>query len=89
MIIAMGTKIRELRNEKGLTLYELADKSDISDRQLSNIELGIANAKITTLVSIANALGTYVGYFLGEPGAKKDRFDIESIEAARKENYDF
>ena len=89
MLITMGRHIRAIRKDKGLTLDEVADKANISRRRLSDIELGKSNAKVTTLAAIAKALGTYVGYIINEPGAKKDRFDIESIEAARKENYDF
>ena len=62
----MKNQIKALRIERGLKQNELAEKAKISWRQLSNIENDKTDPKISTLVSIATALETTVGYLLCE-----------------------
>ena len=62
----IGARIRQLRNIKNLTLEELAKKADISSRRLQDIEHNKSDPKTSTLVSIAAALETTVGYLLCE-----------------------
>ena len=49
--------IRQLRQERGLTVQQLAEKVEISRRHLYNIELGYNGARIEVLYRIANELG--------------------------------
>lgn len=56
----MKYRVREIRKEKGLTTYELAEKAGITRATLWKIELGEADAKISTLQSIANVLNVGV-----------------------------
>lgn len=54
----VGQKIRELREQKGMTLTLLAKRTGISKSYLSNIETGKAeNPSINALKKIADALG--------------------------------
>lgn len=48
--------IRKKREEKGYTIDELAKIAGMSKGHLSRIERGKTNAKISTLVRIADAL---------------------------------
>jgi DNA polymerase-3 subunit epsilon len=50
-------RIREAREERGLTLSEVADGAGISKGYLSTIEEGKANPTISTLTDIAYAIG--------------------------------
>jgi DNA-binding XRE family transcriptional regulator len=50
-------KFREAREDKGITQAELAEMANINRTTLSQIESGLRNATIDTLVRIARALG--------------------------------
>lgn len=55
---ALGDRIKNIRIEKQLTQKELANKAQISDRYVSNIERGKGKWSIETIISIVNALET-------------------------------
>jgi len=61
-----GTRIRRLRIEKSLTIEGLSKKVKISSRRLSDIELDKSDPKVSTIIDIAAALETTVGYLLCE-----------------------
>ncbi len=52
----LGLNIKELRNERGLSLKELADNIDVSMSMLSQIESGKANPSLNTLRLISKFL---------------------------------
>ncbi|WP_338832993.1 hypothetical protein MHLNE_18350 [Moorella humiferrea] len=52
----MGTRIRELREERGYSLHDLAKKASISVSYLSEIERGAKKPSLKTLDKIAKAL---------------------------------
>lgn len=54
----IGAAIRELREERGLTLEGLAATADISYQYLSGIETGKENFSIKILEKISRALDT-------------------------------
>lgn len=54
--ITVGNKIRTLRIRQGLSQFQLSEMIDVSPPYISNIENGVKNASIETLVKIANAL---------------------------------
>ncbi len=56
-LTAIGLRIRELRQVRGMTLQALADASDLSPSMLSLVERGRASPSIGSLVVIASALG--------------------------------
>ena len=57
----MGIKIKERREELGMTQEELAQKSGVSRQTISSIETGKnENVLVGTLASIATALETTV-----------------------------
>ena len=55
--IEFGNRVRKLRKAKGLTQDVLAEKIDISARNLSDIENGKVNPYYSTIYSIAKAFG--------------------------------
>jgi len=55
-LLAIGARIRELRESKDWTIQEFADKIDIEYNNVIRIEKGRTNFTIGTLVKIANAL---------------------------------
>ena len=56
-LLILGQRIRFERLKKGLSQEELAEKTDLSRRAISCIECGVNDAKYTTLLKIADALG--------------------------------
>lgn len=54
---AVGTRIRELRRERGLALSDLADAAGISASHLSRIERGRTAPSFTFATRVAAALG--------------------------------
>ena len=61
----LGTKIRQLRKEKGLSLGELADRADCAKSYLSDIERGVRdNPSIQFLEKIGAVLGVPTEFFI-------------------------
>jgi len=57
-LLELGSKVKELRKEKGITQEELAKQAKISRATLSKLENGnIAQVSIVTLSAILNRLG--------------------------------
>src|SRR5580692_9456997 len=65
--LAIGNKIRALRQRLKRTLDEAATAAGISKPFLSQVERGHATPSITSLVGIAKALGVTVQYFVDTP----------------------
>lgn len=57
---ALGTAIRQLREDGGITQEDLAHEAGITTGTLSKIERGLANPSWTTVERIAGALGVKV-----------------------------
>lgn len=81
----LGEIIRELRNQKGLSLSELARQAGISKSHLYQIERGrSAKASGESLLGIAFALGTSIAYLLGAHSVSKKKEDIKISESLRE-----
>ena len=61
----MIPKLREARNEKGLSQKEVAKRINLTQQTYSDYETGRTNPDIETLIEIANILETSVDYILG------------------------
>lgn len=61
---SMGETLHRLRSNGQLTLQRLSERSGVSTGTLSQIERGVGNPAILTLVQIATALDVPVGAFL-------------------------
>ncbi len=60
----MRTRIRDLRERKGLTLQELAAKIDMNFQSLSRVELGTQDPSAIHIVKLADFFGTTVDFLL-------------------------
>lgn len=56
LCLLLGKRIRQLRNDKKLSVAEVAYKADIDSQNLRKYELGKQEMKISMLFRIANAL---------------------------------
>jgi transcriptional regulator with XRE-family HTH domain len=64
--IRVGEKIKALREQKGLSLKEVADLTGFSTALLSQMENHLVSPSLGTIIKLARSLGVRVGDFLGE-----------------------
>lgn len=62
----IGSKIRSLRTQKGLTQEELADRCELSKGFISQLENDVTSPSIATLVDILQCLGTDLREFFND-----------------------
>lgn len=60
-----GERLASLRNEKGLSQYDLAEKLDFSRGQIGNYEQGTREPDFATLIKIADFFQVSTDYLLG------------------------
>lgn len=90
----MGKALKELREEKGLTQEQLANKLYIQRQAVSKWELGLRNIEASMLLKICNALEVELDDFLlranGEKSLKDTLKEItgEDIEVVDNQNID-
>jgi transcriptional regulator with XRE-family HTH domain len=77
---SFGTKIRELRQAKRISLEHLTDKTGFSQRYLKEIEEGTVIPPVSSVIQIAKALSIDSGSFLSAE-------DQEASERKRKESF--
>lgn len=63
----IGKRLNRRRSVLGLSLRELAEKTDLTASFLSQLERGVTNASLTSLQKISDALNVPMLYFLSEP----------------------
>ncbi|MCX7901836.1 MAG: helix-turn-helix transcriptional regulator [Burkholderiaceae bacterium] len=68
-LVALGERVRSLRARKGMTRRQLAEASQVSERHLANLELGVGNASILVLRQVAQALDCPLAELLGDETA--------------------
>jgi len=68
-LVALGERVRSLRARKGMTRRALSIASEVSERHLANLELGVGNASILVLRQIAQALDCDLAELLGDETA--------------------
>ncbi len=68
-LVALGERVRSLRARKGMTRKAFALASDVSERHLANLELGVGNPSVLVLRQIAQTLGSPIAELLGDETA--------------------
>ncbi|QYH36000.1 cupin domain-containing protein [Salinibacterium sp. M195] len=86
LLTTVGAMVHSVRKEMGMTLAQLAAKSDLSPAIVSQIERGKANPSFTTLAQLAHGLEIPVGrFFVGhtEPASPvvrgSDRRNLQGV----------
>lgn len=59
-----GERIRSIRKEKGMTLKDLAQKTNMSEQAISQYERGTRKINVNTLSILAEALNVPIGRIL-------------------------
>ena len=67
LLAGLGRRVRELRGQRGLTLRQLANRSELSARFLGQVESGEGNISVRKLAGLAEALGTNPAALLTAP----------------------
>ena len=62
----LGVRIKELRQEKGLTQDNLAEMVSCNTSHISNIENNHTKVSLNVLLSIANSLDTSIDFLLSD-----------------------
>jgi transcriptional regulator with XRE-family HTH domain len=71
----IGERIKQARTAAGLPLRELAEKAGVSAMAISKYETGKSTPSSGVLLSLSNALGVPVEYFL-----RTERVELEEVE---------
>lgn len=74
----LGRRIAHLRKQKGMNQEDFADASGKMINTISNIERGLSNPKITTLISIAKVLNVSVEELFSETKQAKHYEELSS-----------
>jgi len=80
-LAAIGGRIRELRQLRGLTLQALADASGLSTSMLSLVERGRASPSIGSLIVIASARGVTMSDLLVQGADAEEKIVVRAAEA--------
>lgn len=83
----IGHKIKQLRTQKGLTLEELASRSELTKGFLSQMERDLTSPSIATLNDILEALGISLSEFFKEDKEEKIVFKIDDFFVDEREDY--
>lgn len=70
--MTVGQRIKAIRKERKLTQVQLADKANLSRSYLADIERDRYNPSLSTLESVAGALGVQVSAIVGEENLLKE-----------------
>ena len=81
--IDVGTRLRQLREERNMSMRSLATASGLSANALSMIERGKTSPSVSTLYKLADAMGVPITTFFGEQTAKQQVIFIRSQERPR------
>ena len=65
-VASIGPKIRQLRQQKKMSLQQLAERSDVSAAAIHKIERNNMVPTITTLMKLAGALNRSIAYLVSE-----------------------
>lgn len=63
---ALGARVRHFRHERGLSLYQAAERLQIELSYLHRLESGALNVTLATLMRVADGLGVKVADLVDE-----------------------
>lgn len=81
--VDVGTRLKELREMRNISMRTLATKSGLSANALSMIERGKTSPSVSTLYKLADALGVSITAFFGAETEKKQVVFLKSDERTR------
>ncbi|KAB7707362.1 DNA-binding anti-repressor SinI [Bacillus aerolatus] len=83
--MSIGTRIRELRMKKGLSLTELANRAGVAKSYISSVERQIQlNPSIQFLNKVSAVLDVNVEKLIHEHDSTEEEIDMEWLELAKE-----
>ena len=82
-VASIGPKIRQLRQQKKMSLQQLSERSDVSAAAIHKIERNAMVPTITTLMKLASALNRSIAYLVSEE-EDEDRHAVLTRASARR-----
>lgn len=83
--VAIGLEVRMLRKHLDMTVADLAEQCGVSVGMLSKIENGLTSPSLTSLQSIANALGVPISQLLRRFEQERHAHQVKAGEGVGKE----
>lgn len=83
----IGKKLKELRTQNGLTLEELANRSELTKGFLSQLERDLTSPNIAALENILEALGTNLADFFQSSKEEKIVFHTSDFFVNEQDDY--
>lgn len=83
MSVDVASRLRELREGRGISMRSLAAKSGLSANALSMIERGKTSPSVSTLYKLADALGVSITAFFSAESEKKQIVFLKADERTR------
>ena len=81
--VNIGERLRELREERNISMRSLATRSGLSANALSMIERGKASPSVSTLYKLAEALGISITTFFASATDRKQVVFLKADERTR------
>lgn len=81
--VDVGTRLKELREVRGISMRTLATQSGLSANALSMIERGKTSPSVSTLYKLADALGVSITAFFGSETEKQQAIFLKADERTR------
>ena len=81
IVSSIGPRLRQLRQQRQLSLQQLAVRADVSAAAIHKIERGDMVPTITTLLKIAAALEQPLGYFIDVDGGPPEVATLTPVDA--------
>jgi transcriptional regulator with XRE-family HTH domain len=78
-LAALGELLRAQRLAGGLTLRELAERTNVSNAYLSQLERGLHEPSLSVLRAVASALGLPLGVLLTRAGVLENEGDGSAL----------
>jgi len=88
LLYDIGSRIREIRELRGLTLDECAKQANITRAYLNTMELGQANISIRKLESVANTLNVHVADFIQKSSSSRPEEELIQMLCSNKSKRD-
>jgi transcriptional regulator with XRE-family HTH domain len=68
-VVVLGRNVRRIRQERQLSLGNLAERTGLAKQTVANLESGRGNPTVATLLAISRALGVGVNWLVTEWGS--------------------
>ncbi len=79
LVINVGRKLRELRQQRGLSLRQLSKKVDVSPSTIQKVEQNLISPTLGTVLKITKGLGTNLQSLLDEHMEAKDVVHLPQV----------